>query len=119
MQGDCNDLDDQVVPGAEEVANGIDDDCDGEIDEGFADADGDGFAVSEGDCDDGNGWANPEGSEVCDGIDNDCDDIIDEFCDWEAPLDPVDGACTCNSSGPAGWLGLLMVLGLTARRRVA
>jgi hypothetical protein len=34
-QGDCNDLKASVNPGATELANAIDDDCDGVIDEGF------------------------------------------------------------------------------------
>jgi hypothetical protein len=33
-QGDCNDANNAVNPGAPEVENGIDDDCDGEVDEG-------------------------------------------------------------------------------------
>lgn len=32
---DCNDDDSSVFPGAEETCNGVDDDCDGEVDEGF------------------------------------------------------------------------------------
>jgi hypothetical protein len=33
--GDCNDGKDWISPDAVEVANGVDDDCDGEIDEGL------------------------------------------------------------------------------------
>jgi hypothetical protein len=33
--GDCDDLDLLVRPGASEVRNGLDDDCDGEVDEGL------------------------------------------------------------------------------------
>jgi hypothetical protein len=46
--GDCDDLDENVHPGATDPCNGVDDDCDGEVDEDggtdwYADADGDGF----------------------------------------------------------------------------
>ncbi len=46
--GDCDDADAGVNPGAAESCNGVDDDCDGEVDEGvlatfYADADGDGY----------------------------------------------------------------------------
>ena len=46
--GDCDDGDPAVNPGASEVCNGFDDDCDGIIDEGF-DADGDGVTTCAGD----------------------------------------------------------------------
>lgn len=42
--GDCDDGDDAVHPEAEEVCNGLDDDCDAEVDEGHLDSDGDGLA---------------------------------------------------------------------------
>ena len=101
---DCDDTNAAVHPGATEVCNGIDDNCDGEIDEGFAkntyygDADGDGYgdpantteacAAPAGyvddntDCDDTNAAVNPGASEVPDdGIDNNCNGVIDEdFC---------------------------------------
>jgi hypothetical protein len=45
---DCDDTDAAVHPGAEEVCNGVDDDCDGGIDEGLTfDDDGDGFTSTD------------------------------------------------------------------------
>ncbi len=75
---DCDDTDSSVNPGASEVFDGVDNDCNGMIDEGFTDVDGDGYAFEIDDCDDTDSSINPGASEVFDGIDNDCDDIIDE-----------------------------------------
>ena len=50
-----------------EICDGVDNDGDGLIDEGFPDTDGDGIA----DCVD---------TETCDGKDNDGDGLIDEGC---------------------------------------
>ncbi len=109
--GDCDDGNAAVNPGAEEVCNGIDDDCDGEVDEGvlstfYADADGDGFGngadsvqaceapagyiVSDGDCDDADAAVNPGAEEVCNGIDDDCDGEVDEGFDNDG-----DGIANC------------------------
>lgn len=98
--GDCNENYATIFPGAEEVCNERDDDCDGEIDEGtvprelYIDADGDGFGLSgdpmlgcvpppgyaelDGDCDDQDAARHPEFAEVCDNKDNDCNERVDE-----------------------------------------
>ena len=97
--GDCNDQDQDVFPGAQELCNNKDDDCDGQSDEEalniqtfYLDADGDGYGTTSletcfqpvgyaeegGDCDDQNQDISPIEQEVCDGVDNNCDGVIDE-----------------------------------------
>ena len=98
-EGDCDDGNDAVYPGATELCNGIDDNCNDEIDEDvqgeyYEDYDGDGFGnpdsaqtacdapdgyVQNGtDCDDQDDGAYPGANEVCDEIDNNCDGSVDE-----------------------------------------
>ena len=94
---DCNDDDALINPGADEICNQIDDNCNDAIDEGqgsvfFADLDGDGYgdagSVIEacelsaglsndaGDCDDNDVNVNPLAEEICDnGIDDNCDGV--------------------------------------------
>jgi hypothetical protein len=74
---DCDDSDPLTSPGAPEICDGVDNDCNGQADEGF-DADQDGVTTCEGDCDDGDAFVFPGASEDCgDGIDNDCDQLVD------------------------------------------
>ena len=95
-QGDCDDNDDTRHPDAEEIENGIDDDCDDLVDEGTQryDDDGDGYTELEGDCDDDDDGISPMADELLDGVDQDCDDLIDEGT--EAYDD--DGDCFCEGT---------------------
>jgi hypothetical protein len=97
--GDCDDSNAQVNPDAAEACNGIDDNCNGQTDEGvlstfYANVDGDaygnpdvstqactapsGYIAVPGDCNDSYADAYPGAIEACDGRDNDCDDQVDE-----------------------------------------
>jgi hypothetical protein len=99
-QGDCDDTDPSTSPVGNEVENGIDDNCNGEIDEG--DDDGDGYNESQGDCDDNDPSVSPDGTEVENGVDDDCDGIIDN--NTNAYDDDGDGFSEnqgdCNDADP-------------------
>ena len=71
--GDCDDVMGESHPGAVEICDGWDNDCDGQVGANEVDTDGDSYLVCEGDCNDNNINQNPGAMEVyCDGLDNDC-----------------------------------------------
>ncbi len=116
--GDCDDLDANAYPGAEELCNGRDDNCDGVADEPSAsdaptwyrDSDDDGFGDASttavqcdppegyvaplGDCDDTDPDTYPGAPETCDGSDEDCDGTVDED-----PVDPLTSYLDSDGDG--------------------
>ena len=111
--GDCDDGWSAASPVGTEVCDGHDDDCDGTVDDGAADAeifygdgDGDGWGDStisvlaceapaghvrvDGDCDDATAAVSPDAVETCNGGDDDCDGLTDESDADGAPTWYVD-----------------------------
>ncbi|MCS6857517.1 MAG: putative metal-binding motif-containing protein [Sandaracinaceae bacterium] len=81
---DCDDSNPLIHPGLPESCNGIDDNCNQQVDEGLTqDSDGDGYAACQDgkafDCNDSNSGIHPGAIERCNGQDDDCDPITSEI----------------------------------------
>jgi len=92
---DCDDFEAGTYPGATEVCDGEDNDCDGTVPQDEIDADSDGQATCEGDCDDANQNNYQNNTEICDGADNNCNTLADMDAAGEIDSDS-DGYLSCN-----------------------
>jgi predicted outer membrane repeat protein len=116
--GDCDDANAEINPGAQEVCDGVDNDCNGSADgtdardqlTWYLDADDDGYgtnaqtvasctepegyALTPTDCDDTDAEVRPNGVERCNDADDDCDGTVDDDAAdalvWYADVD-LDG----------------------------
>jgi hypothetical protein len=130
---DCDDADDQVNPSATEVCDGIDNNCDGNTDEGltqvtyYEDADNDtygdpassvtdcvqptGYVTNNDDCDDTNAAAYPGAAEIAgNGVDENCDGVdgylgIEESILANLNVYPNPGTSSVVLNMNTGWNG--------------
>ena len=117
---DCNDANAAIKPGATEVCNSTDDNCNGSTDEGltflnyYADTDGDSYGAGAAtsscaaiagkvtnntDCNDANAAIKPGATEVCNSIDDNCDGTVDNVIIGTCPIPAgtATSAITSNS----------------------
>lgn len=131
---DCDDSDPAVHPGATETCDGVDEDCDGAVDDDatdsatwYRDADGDGvgnaavtaaacsapegYVALSGDCDDTDAAVSPLLPEVCgDGLDNDCAGDADPRCGPMGEYSLGEVATRVSGSGDGAYAGIALSL---------
>ncbi len=106
---DCNDSNANIRPGAQELCDGVDNDCDSEIDEnlglGERCTNGIGACQRAGQliCDGAGGVTcsavpGTPGTEFCDGVDNDCDGVIDDGLTFDADGDGYTSTGSCTGT---------------------
>lgn len=94
---DCDDTDDTIHPGAPDVCDRVDNDCDGVRDD---DGDRDGYDVCD-DCDDTDRQVHPGHADACDGADADCDG--EDCAPWDEDFEGGGLGANWMKSGQGNW----------------